>query len=75
MKAAEEHLLKFVCLLAHHPDEVKVEGVDGQPIIFEITVREKDAEEVGKYIGAFQAIVSCTTTLLCDQYEIKILVK
>ena len=46
MQIAEAGILSFVQVLANYPQDVTVKQIDGDPIVFEITVSAKDIDEV-----------------------------
>jgi hypothetical protein len=75
MDTAEAQLLSFVQTLANHPKEVVVNRLNGNPVVFEITIRKEDSAEVNSKLNVIQAIAGYTTGLLDTKVVVKILEK
>jgi hypothetical protein len=71
----EEQILNFVQVLANHPQEVTVKQIDGDPIVFEVTISGRDLVEVSSKQKIIQAIAGYTTGLIAKKVVVKILEK
>lgn len=75
MKTAEDQILDFVQVLADHPQEVTIKRVNGEPIVFEISVSQQDFDEVSSKQKAIQGIAGYASGLRYSQFVLRILEK
>ena len=75
MKTAEDEILRFVQPLASQSQEVKVEKIDGDPVVFQVTISKNDLAEVSSMLKVIQAIAGYSSGLTYGQFEVKILTK
>jgi predicted RNA-binding protein YlqC (UPF0109 family) len=75
MNTAEDQILDFVKVLADHPQDVTVKQIDGDPIVFEITISAKDFIEVSSKQKVIRAIAGYSSELTYNQFVLKILEK
>ena len=73
MQIAEAGILSFVQVLANYPQDVTVKQIDGDPIVFEITVSAKDIDEIFSKHRAINAIAGFKSGLAYSQFVVKIL--
>ena len=75
MITAEDQILDFVKVLADHPQEVTIKRINGNPVVFEVSVSQKDFIEVASKHRAVQTIAGCMSGLPQNQFVVKILEK
>ena len=75
MKTAEDQILDFVQVLADHPQEATIKRINGNPVVFEVTVSQKDFIEISSKHRAVQTIAGCMSGLPENQFVVKILEK
>ena len=75
MKTAEDQILDFVKVLANHPEEATIKRINGNPVVFEVTVSQKDFVEVASKHRAVHTIAGCMSGLPENQFVVKILEK
>ena len=72
MITAEDQILDFVQVLTTYPQDVSVKQIDGDPIVFEITISGRDLVEVSSKLKVIQAIAGYKTGLIDKKVVIKI---
>jgi predicted RNA-binding protein YlqC (UPF0109 family) len=75
MITAEDQILDFVKVLADHPEEATIKRINGNPVVYEIAVSQKDFVEVASKLKAVQAIARCMSGLGENQLVVKIIEK
>jgi predicted RNA-binding protein YlqC (UPF0109 family) len=75
MNTAEDQILDFVKVLADHPEEATIRRINGNSVVFEVTVSQKDFADISSKHKAVQAIARCVSGLLKHQFVVEILEK
>jgi predicted RNA-binding protein YlqC (UPF0109 family) len=75
MDTAEDQILDFVKVLADYPQDVTIQRINGNPVVFEVTVSKKDFADISSKHSAVQTIAGCMSGLPDKQFIVKILEK
>jgi predicted RNA-binding protein YlqC (UPF0109 family) len=75
MDTAEDQILDFVKVLADHPEEATIRRINGNSVVFEVTVSQKDFANITSKHSAVQTIAGCMSGLPEKQFVVKILEK